>query len=268
MDNTRFRINISFGFSMFFSFIWMIYDLIAFKIKLTDFTILFIVCILISLPLLLYSLFFIKNSYKVVSTEVNTYIEYYFIIHVISVLISVILSNFQNVYIYVISIFSKYVAIVCTYYVSKTIMKKTIELEDVYDNIKLSLAFQDAVVFGVSSIILYSIILGIVFFAGKSMVTLFIVTPIFILIAFSNYIKFKIIKPYMVIDKVRVIIIDNIAIIIAIIAAVFFSDSTMFDKSAIDKHVNINFIGLILSSLFIIPVIKTNKKIDAERKNI
>lgn len=267
MENTKCRIELSFSLSIIFYIVWIFYDFITYINVNRDSTFLLIVCALTSIPIFLYSLYFIRNEFKIISNNVNNYIVYYIIVHITSVLTTILLDTSISQSMFWISVCMKFIAIISTYYISRVILKETLLLNDIDEERKDDLKFQEAIIFGVSSLILSALMLGGIFFVGKNIAVAFIITPFLILILLSNYVKCRILRYYKIIEYTRGLIIDNISIIFASIIALIFSDSTMFDKSSIDKHANINYVVLIISVLFFIPMIKTNKKIDSERKN-
>lgn len=265
MENTKKRVEISLLLSMFFYFLWLFYDAIVYMdINNKNLGLLTILCIFVGIPLFLFSTFFIKNEYKVMQEKTVNHIVYHFWIHIIAAAITISLSRVSSIVIFIVSFGIKCVAMLVTYNLSAKIYNETINSVNVNENKRLELIFQDATIAGITAFILSSFMFGGVFLGGKNILTLSVAVLFLCFILCCNYLKFRLIKEYKIVRAKRVIIVDNLFIIIAVIVAFLFSDNNILASDVAKREGELNLFQLLFCILLLIPLMKTNKIIGSE----
>ena len=262
MQSIKKRVRISLFLSFVFYLIWLLYDVAVYlNINNDNLILLTILCILVSTPFFLFSTFFIKNDYKIWTDEICIYFYHHFWVHIIVFLITVIISSTSFTISLFVSFIVKGIAMIFTCNLVKKIYRATLDLTNVSENKRIELDFQNAIVFGVSALILASLTFGVVLLGGRNVITLFAITMPLALTVFCNYYKLKLINNYKIIEFIKTFILDNSFIVIAMVFLFFFSDSNMFDLKVAEKHSTLNVFVLLPACFLLIPMIKTNKKI-------
>lgn len=265
MQNTKIRLKISLILSLIFYLILSFYDFAVYKdFNNENLMVLTILCTLAVIPFFLFSTFFIKNQYKVITGKVINYLTYHFWIHILTYLITIYISTTSSESIFIVSIIIKGVAIVLTKYFSEKIYEETINLSDENETTKLELTFQYATIFGLLAFILCFFLFPVIMICGKHIITYLITGLLFISVISLNYLKVKLIKSYNIVNSKRVLVFDNIVLIIGIIIMFYFSDSNLLDSNALHKSCNISYLPFIVCILMLLPTIFTNKKIGNE----
>jgi hypothetical protein len=268
MQDTLKRVRISLILSLLYYSILAFYNFAVYMNYNNKYLIFMVVlCTLVVIPFFLFSTFFIKNEYKIITGKVISYIGYHFWIHIAVYFITMYISTIITISsqgIFIINIIIIGIGIFLTKYFLDKIYQKTNNLLDENKSKILELTFQDATIFGLTAFILcFFIFIGIAI-GGKSIIALAIIAPFFISVLILNYVKFKMIDIYKIVNRKRTIFYDNIILIINILVAFYFSDSNLLNFNVPEKNFHMSFLSIIFFCLMLLPMITTNKKIGNE----
>ncbi|MCB2299470.1 hypothetical protein [Clostridium tagluense] len=268
MQDTKKRTIISLILSLFYYLILAFYNFVVYRAynNNKDIILMAILCTLVVIPLFLFSTFFIKNEYKIITGKVTDFIGYHFWIHIIVYFITIYISTINKTlskssFIVSITIIG---AILLTKYFSDEIYKETNNLPYENENKILELTFQNATIFGLLAFILCFFIFTGIVIGGKNIIALVIIAPFFISVLILNYIKVKLIDKYKIVNPKRVLFFDNIILIINILIAFYFSHSNLLVLNVVQKYFHMSFLSPIFFGLMLLPMIITNKKIGNE----
>ncbi|MBZ9626423.1 hypothetical protein G9F71_026835 [Clostridium sp. FP2] len=269
MQDTKKRTIISLILSLFYYLILAFYNFVVYMAynNNKDIILMAILCTLVVIPLFLFSTFFIKNEYKIITGKVTDFIGYHFWIHIIVYFITIYISTINKTLSkssFIVSITIIGVAILLTKYFSDEIYKETNNLPYENENKILELTFQNATIFGLLAFILCFFIFTGIVIGGKNIIALVIIAPFFISVLLLNYIKVKLIDKYKIVNPKRVLFFDNIILIINILIAFYFSHSNLLVLNVVQKYFHMSFLSPIFFGLMLLPMIITNKKIGNE----
>ncbi|MBW9159515.1 hypothetical protein [Clostridium tagluense] len=269
MQDTKKRTIISLILSLFYYLILAFYNFVVYMAynNNKDIILMAILCTLVVIPLFLFSTFFIKNEYKIITGKVTDFIGYHFWIHIIVYFITIYISTINKTLSkssFIVSITIIGVAILLTKYFSDEIYKETNNLPYENENKILELTFQNATIFGLLAFILCFFIFTGIVIGGKNIIALVIIAPFFISVLLLNYIKVKLIDKYKIVNPKRVLFFDNIILIINILIAFYFSHSNLLVLNVVQKYFHMSFLSSIFFGLMLLPMIITNKKIGNE----
>ncbi|GCD12372.1 hypothetical protein [Clostridium tagluense] len=271
MQDTKKRTIISLILSLFYYLILAFYNFVVYMAynnnNNKDIILMAILCTLVVIPLFLFSTFFIKNEYKIITGKVTDFIGYHFWIHIIVYFITIYISTINKTLSkssFIVSITIIGVAILLTKYFSDEIYKETNNLPYENENKILELTFQNATIFGLLAFILCFFIFTGIVIGGKNIIALVIIAPFFIGVLILNYIKVKLIDKYKIVNPKRVLFFDNIILIINILIAFYFSHSNLLVLNVVQKYFHMSFLSPIFFGLMLLPMIITNKKIGNE----
>ncbi|MBU3130183.1 hypothetical protein [Clostridium tagluense] len=269
MQDTKKRTIISLILSLFYYLILAFYNFVVYMDynNNKDIILMAILCTLVVIPLFLFSTFFIKNEYKIITGKVTDFIGYHFWIHIIAYFITIYISTINKTLSkssFIVSITIIGVAILLTKYFSDEIYKETNNLPYENENKILELTFQNATIFGLLAFILCFFIFTGIVIGGKNIIALVIIAPFFISVLILNYIKVKLIDKYKIVNPKRVLFFDNIILIINILIAFYFSHSNLLVLNVVQKYFHMSFLSPIFFGLMLLPMIITNKKIGNE----
>ncbi|MCB2313667.1 hypothetical protein LGL55_23060 [Clostridium tagluense] len=269
MQDTKKRTIISLILSLFYYLILAFYNFVVYMDynNNKDIILMAILCTLVVIPLFLFSTFFIKNEYKIITGKVTDFIGYHFWIHIIVYFITIYISTINKTLSkssFIVSITIIGVAILLTKYFSDEIYKETNNLPYENENKILELTFQNATIFGLLAFILCFFIFTGIVIGGKNIIALVIIAPFFISVLILNYIKVKLIDKYKIVNPKRVLFFDNIILIINILIAFYFSHSNLLVLNVVQKYFHMSFLSSIFFGLMLLPMIITNKKIGNE----
>jgi hypothetical protein len=258
MENVRKRILFAIGINIVIYLLWILHDFFFFLANKRESDIIItIICILVSIPLFLFSLFFIHDDYKVMSDRNMGYIEHYGTSQVVVAVSSVLVIFIGGSIFFIIGISIKCIAIFVTYHFANKIYKETLQLIDIDDTRKVEQNFQDAIIVGVTVLIIAAIMFAVAINVGVRVISIFVLMPSLLFVILCNYVKFKLIEQYNILERGRALIIDNLVIVFSLIMVLILSLYKVEDS-----------VVLFIAVVTLVPIIKTNKRIGKELERI